>query len=299
MKDQNIELPPLPYPYDTPAYRTVGAVIQDYARAAIGPYAQRIAAIEADRKRQYLPVYLDGWEDALEWAERSRKRRGEPGVTTTQVLITLGKVIAGYRPGEEGWSEYDQQAYDIAMSIPQPLSESDMFVELVGGLSAEQLAEILVAYIKPEIIGEALEKLENAPWELSEPVAADFLAKGKLHGPLGWIANNTNPEPVNSDRQMLLKLMEAFDIETWQCPSCGHTEDTATMDSAYMLRDYLKDATVAEPVKVDTEVSVQSDDDVFSRLYEIANRDTAVSVTVRADDLRDLLARYGNTQQEK
>lgn len=39
-----------------------------------------------------------------------------------------------------------------------------------GGLSAEQLAEILTAYIKPEIIGEALEKLENAPWELSEPV---------------------------------------------------------------------------------------------------------------------------------
>lgn len=52
--------------------------------------------------------------------------RSEPEVTTTQALITLGKVIAGYRPGEEGWSEYDQQAYDVAMSTPQPLSESEI-----------------------------------------------------------------------------------------------------------------------------------------------------------------------------
>lgn len=52
--------------------------------------------------------------------------RSEPGVSTTQALITLGKVIAGYQPGEEGWTKYDQQAYDAAMSIPQPLNESDM-----------------------------------------------------------------------------------------------------------------------------------------------------------------------------
>ena len=36
------------------------------------------AAIEADRKRQNRPVYEEGWKDALEWAERNRKRRGEP-----------------------------------------------------------------------------------------------------------------------------------------------------------------------------------------------------------------------------
>jgi len=34
------------------------------------------AAIEADRKRHYRPIYVKGWKDALEWAER--KRRGEP-----------------------------------------------------------------------------------------------------------------------------------------------------------------------------------------------------------------------------
>lgn len=52
------------------------------------------------------------------------------------------------------------------------------------------------------------------------------------------------------------------------------------------------DTSPAEPVKV------PGDDDVFSRLYEIANRDTAVSVTVRADDLRALLARYGSATDE-
>ena len=35
-------------------------------------------------------------------------------------------------------------------------------------------------------------------------------------------------------------LMQQFDFETWQCPQCGHAEDTATMDSAEWLRDWLK-----------------------------------------------------------
>jgi len=42
-----------------------------------------------------------------------------------------------------------------------------------------------------------------------------------------------------TDREMLVYLMQAFDTESWQCPKCGHDEDTATMDSAYLLRDYL------------------------------------------------------------
>lgn len=35
-------------------------------------------------------------------------------------------------------------------------------------------------------------------------------------------------------------LMQQFDCETWQCPHCGHAEDTATMDSAAWLRDWMK-----------------------------------------------------------
>ena len=41
------------------------------------------------------------------------------------------------------------------------------------------------------------------------------------------------------DREALVYLMRAFYSESWQCPKCGHEEDTATMDSAYFLRDYL------------------------------------------------------------
>lgn len=36
-------------------------------------------------------------------------------------------------------------------------------------------------------------------------------------------------------------LMERFDNETWQCPRCGHAEDTSTMDSADWLREWLKE----------------------------------------------------------
>ena len=35
-------------------------------------------------------------------------------------------------------------------------------------------------------------------------------------------------------------LMQQFDDQTWQCPQCGHAEDTASMDSAEWLRDWLK-----------------------------------------------------------
>lgn len=40
--------------------------------------------------------------------------------------------------------------------------------------------------------------------------------------------------------EALRYLMQQFDGETWQCPRCGHAEDTATMDSAEWLRDWLK-----------------------------------------------------------
>jgi hypothetical protein len=60
---------------------------------------------------------------------------------------------------------------------------------------------------------------------------------------------------ASNDREMLLYLMQAFDGEAWQCEHCGHHEDTATMDSAGFLRDYLnahptppQQAVAAEPV---------------------------------------------------
>lgn len=44
---------------------------------------------------------------------------------------------------------------------------------------------------------------------------------------------------THGDRAALAYLMQQFDAETWQCPQCGHAEDTATMDSAEFLRNYL------------------------------------------------------------
>lgn len=44
---------------------------------------------------------------------------------------------------------------------------------------------------------------------------------------------------TGSDREVLLYLMQQFDGETWECERCGHSEDTATMDSADYLRRYL------------------------------------------------------------
>ena len=35
-------------------------------------------------------------------------------------------------------------------------------------------------------------------------------------------------------------LMDRFDNEMWNCPACGHAEETSTMDSAFYLRDWLK-----------------------------------------------------------
>jgi len=54
-------------------------------------------------------------------------------------------------------------------------------------------------------------------------------------------------EGATTDRGMLLALMAAFDGQTWQCPACGHAEDTATMDSAITLRSYLATHGPSEP----------------------------------------------------
>lgn len=45
--------------------------------------------------------------------------------------------------------------------------------------------------------------------------------------------------PTGSDREVLTYLMQQFDAESWVCERCGHEEDTATMDSAHYLRQYL------------------------------------------------------------
>lgn len=47
-------------------------------------------------------------------------------------------------------------------------------------------------------------------------------------------------EAVALDRAMLNDLMHAFDTESWVCPHCKYEDDCATMDSADMLREYLK-----------------------------------------------------------
>jgi len=40
-------------------------------------------------------------------------------------------------------------------------------------------------------------------------------------------------------REVLGYLMDRFEHESWECPTCGHSEDTATMDSADYLRKFL------------------------------------------------------------
>lgn len=35
-------------------------------------------------------------------------------------------------------------------------------------------------------------------------------------------------------------LIQCFDGETWQCPQCGHAEETKTMDIAYWLREWFE-----------------------------------------------------------
>jgi len=49
----------------------------------------------------------------------------------------------------------------------------------------------------------------------------------------------TRSDLVNQDREMLECLLNELEISSWQCPICGHAEDTKTMDIAYMLRRYL------------------------------------------------------------
>lgn len=49
---------------------------------------------------------------------------------------------------------------------------------------------------------------------------------------------DVGPEP-QTDREMLMYLMDAFDSQQWVCDFCTYEESTARMDSALVLREYL------------------------------------------------------------
>src|ERR1700743_1228706 len=65
----------------------------------------------------------------------------------------------------------------------------------------------------------------------------------------------------SSDREALIYLMRAFDMESWQCPQCGHAEDCATMDSGEYLRSYLK-FSASRPVIKPAAPRVGSDENI-------------------------------------
>lgn len=115
--------------------------------------------------------------------------------------------------------------------------------ESAGGLSAGQLAEILTAYIKPEIIGEALEKLENAPWELSGPVKPHLTVKYDDKGDCLYICCDSNEaaEAEENDQGILL----------WRAYSDGRLVGVTIPN---FIGPYIK------PEKVDAEASMPSDD---------------------------------------
>jgi hypothetical protein len=50
-------------------------------------------------------------------------------ITAAQALITLGKVIAGYRPGDPMWSKHDDTAWQAALIGQEPARKINQFKE--------------------------------------------------------------------------------------------------------------------------------------------------------------------------
>ncbi len=73
-----------------------------------------------------------------------------------------------------------------------------------------------------------------------KPTLPEMIAKSEA------LLEELFPEPVSKDREMLLKLMNAFDTEHSICEVCGHQEETKDTDSAHMLREYLQSTTVED-----------------------------------------------------
>lgn len=48
-------------------------------------------------------------------------------MTIRQLSIAFGKYIAGYRPGDELWSDFDQEAFDFATEIKRIKDKGDSF----------------------------------------------------------------------------------------------------------------------------------------------------------------------------
>jgi hypothetical protein len=46
-------------------------------------------------------------------------------MTIRQLSIAFAKYIAGYRPGDELWSDFDQEAYEFVTELKNIKSEED------------------------------------------------------------------------------------------------------------------------------------------------------------------------------
>lgn len=184
------------------------------------------------------------------------------------IMLSDGRVLVICKDVDE--------AKGVVSHFPCINGEAPLDAEAVGGLSAEQLAEILSAYIKPEIIGEALEKLENAPWELSGPVKPHLTVKYDDKGDYLYICCDSNEpaEAEENDQGILL----------WRAYSDGRLVGVTIPN---FIGPNIK------PVKVDAEASVPSDMDIdeLSREWGLLSAAYPSKSMVR-DFARALLARY-------
>jgi hypothetical protein len=101
--------------------------------------------------------------------------------------------------------------------------------------------------------------IQRAIYCLRNPPFQRFIAENEMVQPRGHNGRGGNHEcaatqPVagdavqelpGRDREALLYLMRQFDVESWECPKCGHSEDTASMDSADYLRKFLEGSRAA------------------------------------------------------
>ncbi|MFC4727480.1 hypothetical protein [Coralloluteibacterium thermophilus] len=205
--------------YRNLARKVVALTQQPAADAEWIKHPQTIEAkSQWDAVAQALGADRDDPDAVLAAARRARLSAAPQAVRTSDPLPEgHPETIAAAKAYIRDWCPDHVRDYVASLAAPQaaePVAE----VSLHDGLLYGKLNRDLPVGTK----------LCVAPPAASTPQAAEPVAY-----------------PTGSDREVLLYLMQQFDIETWQCPQCGHAEDCATMDSADYLRSYL--ATHAAP----------------------------------------------------
>lgn len=210
--------------------RELGAVIASNAAAAVAVASIAPAEAKGDAQSPWQSIDDLPRSDDLFWFMRWDAHGG---------YSTDGPRAPQFGDGEDaedGWMWF-APCEAPSHSTPQPADGGAVanLRDVLGKIARWELPETGETWPSGGAVSYEAAHGSQGVRRYFQQVARDALVSNP---PVAQVQQEAYPMD-GGDRAVLTYLMHQFDAESWECPNCGHSEDTATMDSADYLRRYL------------------------------------------------------------